>query len=218
MAKCLFVTATGTDVGKTYVSSLIVKKMREAGLNCGYYKPVLSGAGVGINDCEYVIKESGLNVQPQECLTYSFDEPVSPHLAAKRVNLKIEPHKILEDFEKHKKEYDYLLIEGAGGITTPLSQDYLLSDLIKDMNCDTLLVADAGLGTINSVVLTCEYATSKNINVSGIILNNYDENNFMHNDNNDFIESWAKIDVISKVKHNDKILEINIEELIKRFT
>ena len=74
--KSIFITATGTDVGKTYISGLLVKKMREVGLNCGYYKPALSGAirqsdGTLLpGDCDYVVKTAGLDVLPLDCVTY----------------------------------------------------------------------------------------------------------------------------------------------------
>ena len=125
MAKKIFITATGTDIGKTYISALIVKKMREAGFDCGYYKPVLSGVEekdgkLVKSDCNYVVKISGLPVSAEDCVTYWWKEAVSPHLAAERANQIIDTDKIKLDFSKACDKYDYLLIEGAGGITCPL--------------------------------------------------------------------------------------------------
>ena len=215
MTKCLFITATGTDIGKTYVSALIVKKMRELGCNCGYYKPVLSGAirknGELIpGDCKQVIGTSGLNCNPMNCLSYCFEEAVSPHLAAERENIEISKDKILEDFENKKREYDYLLIEGAGGITCPinLKNNYLMNDLIKDMNTSIIIVADGGLGTINSVLLTVEYAKNRDIPITGIILNNYVDN-FMYEDNAKVIEDLTGLKILAKVKKNDIDIDIN---------
>nr|MCR5264990.1 dethiobiotin synthase [Cyanobacteria bacterium RUI128] len=99
MAKGLFVTATGTDIGKTYVSGLLVKKMREYGYNCGYYKPVLSGGGkyngkLIPGDCVHVVKTAGLDIEPFKCLSYCFEDAVSPHLAAKRAGVNIDINKI----------------------------------------------------------------------------------------------------------------------------
>lgn len=215
MAKCIFVTATGTDIGKTYVSALIVKKMCNTGFNCGYYKPVLSGAEE-INgqlvpgDCKYVLETAGVNETPLDCLTYCFQEAVSPHLAAERKNIEINKETILNDFEQKKQQYDYLLVEGAGGITCPINikQNYLLKDLIKDMDISTVIVADGGLGTINSVLLTYEYAKANNIKVKGIILNNYNDENFMHQDNKKVIEELTGIKVIATVKNCDKDIDI----------
>ena len=209
MTKCIFVTATGTDIGKTYVSALIVKNMREKGFNCGYYKPVLSGYTKEQNDCKYVIEVAGLKEQDTDCLTYCFDEAVSPHLAAKRTGTRISKEKILDDFKTKKQKYDYLLIEGAGGITCPLDLDnnYLLNNLIKDMETEIIVIADGGLGTINSVLLTCEYAKNNGINVNGIILNNY-KDNFMYEDNKNVIEKLTGVKVIATVKCNDKNIDV----------
>lgn len=211
MTKCIFITATGTDIGKTYISALIVKKMREEGLNCGYYKPILSGAVNGIpGDCKYVTETAGLNCNPMDCLTYCFEEAVSPHLAAKRQNIVISKEKILEDFKSKQQEYDYLLIEGAGGITCPINIEnkYLMNDLIKDMGADIVIVADGGLGTINSVLLTVEYAQKRNINIRGIILNNY-KDNFMYEDNVISIEKLTGLNILTTVQRNDTDIKIN---------
>ena len=211
MTKCIFITATGTDIGKTYISALIVKKMREEGLNCGYYKPILSGAINGIpGDCKYVTETAGLNCNPMDCLTYCFEEAVSPHLAAKRQNIVISKEKILEDFKSKQQEYDYLLIEGAGGITCPINLEnkYLMNDLIKDMGADIVIVADSGLGTINSVLLTVEYAQKRNLNIRGIILNNY-KDNFMYEDNVISIEKLTGLNILTTVQRNDTDIKIN---------
>ena len=210
MTKKIFITATGTDIGKTYVSALIVKSMREAGFNCGYYKPVLSGVEeangkLTKSDCNYVVETASLPVSADDCVTYWWKEAVSPHLAAKRAGQIIDINKIKSDFNKACDKYDYLLIEGAGGITCPLkleNEKYLLKDLIKDLNTDILIVADAGLGTINSVLLTVEYARSNNINIQGIIFNNYDANNFMHTDNLKQTEYLTGIKVVATVEKN----------------
>ena len=209
MTKCIFVTATGTDIGKTYVSALIVKNMQKKGFNCGYYKPVLSGYTKEQNDCKYVIEVAGLKEQDTDCLTYCFDEAVSPHLAAERSGIRISKEKILDDFKTKKQKYDYLLIEGAGGITCPLDleNNYLLNNLIKDMETEIIVIADGGLGTINSVLLTCEYAKNNGINVNGIILNNY-KDNFMYEDNKNVIEKLTGVKVIATVKCNDKNIDI----------
>ncbi len=213
MSKNIFITATGTDIGKTYVSALIVKKMREAGLDCGYFKPVLSGVEeiegkLTKSDCNYVVKTAGLPVSADDCVTYWWKEAVSPHLAAKRAGEVINTNKILEDYKKASQKFDYLLIEGAGGITCPLrlenGEKYLLKDLIKDLGVNILIVADGGLGTINSIVLTVEYAKANGINIEGIILNNYEPENFMHQDNLKQVEYLTGVKVVATVGKEQK--------------
>ena len=217
MSKNIFITATGTDIGKTYISALIIKKMREEGYNCGYYKPVLSGVAenkgkLTESDANYVVNTAKIPESADSCVTYWWKEAVSPHLASERAGDKIEPEKIIKDFKNKQSIYDYLLVEGAGGITCPLylqnNKKYLLSDLIREMNTPIVIVADGGLGTINSVLLTVEYAKQKNIKINGIILNNFDSDNFMHKDNLKQIEYLTEINVAATVQKNAN--EINL--------
>ena len=217
MSKNVFITATGTDVGKTYISALIVKKMREVGLNCGYFKPVLSGVieqngKLVDSDCNYVVKTAKIPTEADDCVAYWWKEAVSPHLAAQRAGEEINIEKIKQLFDEKQKSYDYLLIEGAGGITCPLKlengEKYLLKDLIKELGANIVIVADGGLGTINSTLLTVEYAKLNNIKVEGIILNNFNPNSFMHQDNLKQVEYLTGIKVIATVEKNQDDIKL----------
>lgn len=208
MTKKIFITGTGTDVGKTYVSALIIKKMRESGFNCGYFKPVVSGVKqlcghLVESDPNYVIQTANIDEIPEQCTSYFWEEAVSPHLAAKRKNQEIDINKIKYDYSQMIKKYNYLLIEGAGGITCPLKinseEKYLLKDLIWELGLSVIIVADAGLGTINSTLLTVDYARANGIEVEGIILNNYESDNFMHWDNLEQIETLTGVNVVATV-------------------
>lgn len=221
MTKGIFITATGTDVGKTYVSALIVKKMRKLGYNCGYYKPALSGAEIIDGkiipgDCNYVLKQAGILANPLDYISYLFKPAVSPHLASEIENNPIKIEKIKSDFEKIKKEFDYIVVEGAGGIVCPFNSGknrLMITDVIKTLGLDIIIAASSSLGTINSTVLTVEYAKSQAINIQGIILNNYNENDFMQKDNKKQIEELTGIKVVSTVKTNAN----DIEDLSKFF-
>ena len=182
--------------------------MRDAGFNCGYYKPVVSGVvelGKHLVDSDpnYVIKMAGMDTLAEDCVSYWWKESVSPHLAAKRAGDNIDIEKIKYDFAKQSEKYDYLLIEGAGGITCPLivnpEEKYLLKDLIWELGLSIIIVADAGLGTINSTLLTVEYARENGIEIEGIVLNNYDADNFMHWDNLQQIEVLTGVNVVATV-------------------
>lgn len=216
MSKGIFITATGTDVGKTYISGLIVKCMREARFNCGYYKPALSGAEVTAEDkiipgdVTYVLKTAGINENPKNFVSYIFKPAVSPHLAAEIENNPIKLDKIKSDFNRIKSKYDYLLVEGAGGIVCPFNQseNLMLPDVIKALGLDIIVVASAELGGINSAVLTVEYAKSHGINVKGIILNKYDETDLMQRDNKKQIENITGIKVLATVKENGTEIDL----------
>ena len=218
MNKGIFITGTSTDVGKTYISALIVKHLRENNINCGYFKGALSGAiweedNLNPRDADIVCKAANLKCNPRDLVPYIFEEAVSPHLAAKINNNPIELSVIKESYEKVSKNYDFMVIEGSGGIICPLRFDnkkIMLTDIIKLLNLPIIIVAHAGLGTINDTVLTVEYAKSQAFSIKGIILNNYDENNIMHMDNKKIIEGLTNVPVIACVKENDRNINISL--------
>ncbi len=221
MDKGIFITGTGTDVGKTYVTALIVKKLNEEGIKTGYYKAAISGANsIENSDAGYVKKISKINQKEDTLLSYIYKTPVSPHLASKIEGNPVNMTKILKDFNRVKNEYDFTVVEGSGGIVCPIRYDNIenifLEDIIKKLELKSLIVADAGLGTINSVVLTVSYMKSKNITVSGIILNNY-KGGIMEEDNIYMIEKITGVKVISCVSKNDKDIYID-EKYLKLIT
>ena len=222
MSKGIFITATGTDIGKTFVTGLIVKKLRDAGLNAGYYKAALSGAELQPDgtwlpgDAAYVAKTSGMTEKPEELVSYIYKTAVSPHLAALREGNPVELDKVKADFAAAQAKYDYVTMEGSGGIICPIrwdEQHLLLEDLIKATNLGTLVISNAALGSINACVLTVFYLQQKGIPVRGIILNNYDSNDFMQADNKKMMEAITGVPVIAQVKPNDTELDIDVEVL-----
>lgn len=222
MSKGIFITATGTDIGKTFVTALIVKKLRDAGLNAGYYKAALSGAeeqpdGSWLpGDAAYVAKVSGMQEKGEELVSYIYKTAVSPHLAAMREGNPVELDKVKDDFAKAQAKYDYVTMEGSGGIICPIrwyEQHILLEDVIKAVGLGTLVISNAALGSINACVLTIAYLRQKGIPVRGIILNNYDGSDFMQADNKKMMEAITGVPVLAEVKPNDTELDIDIEVL-----
>ncbi len=107
MGKGIFVTGTGTDIGKTYVTALIVKKLADAGIRTGYYKAALSGAkSIGDSDAGYVKKIAGITQEDTSLLSYLYQNAVSPHLAAQIEGNPVDPEKIKKDFDKVKSKFD----------------------------------------------------------------------------------------------------------------
>ena len=223
MGKALFITGTGTDVGKTYVTGLIVRKLRQAGLNGGYYKAALSGAicdkdGVlQPGDALYVRCVAEMDESVENLVTYVYPEAVSPHLAAKMNHRPIDFDRVKSDFERAKSRYDYLTMEGSGGIICPLrwdnQQHMLLDDLVKRLHLGVLIVADAGLGTINSTVLTIEHLRAREIPVRGIIFNKYIPRDIMQDNNASMIEEMTGVKILAYVKKGDTELDIDIDML-----
>ena len=217
MSNGLFISATGTDVGKTYVTALIVKKLRRAGFNAGYYKAALSGADcIEDSDAGFVNKTAQIGQEEKSLLSYLYKNAVSPHLAAKLEGNPVEKNVVISDYKAVQEKYDYVTVEGSGGIVCPIRYDdkarYFLEDIIKWLKLPVLLVADAGLGTINSVVLTHEYMQNHGLKLQGIILNNY-TGSIMQNDNIKMIEDMTGQKVLAKIAPNDTDIDIDIEIL-----
>lgn len=223
MGKALFITGTGTDVGKTYVTALIVKKLREAGLSSGYYKAALSGAVPASDgtlqpgDALYVNRVAKLGESVGDLVSYVYEDAVSPHLAAKLCQQPIDFARVREDFACAKERCDYLTMEGSGGIICPLrwdaTQHVVLDDLVKELDLGVLVVADAGLGTINSTVLTIGHLRRREIPVRGVIFNRYVSGDRMQEDNAAMIEQLTGVKVLACVKEGDQDLDIADEVL-----
>ncbi|WP_312071123.1 dethiobiotin synthase [Anaerotignum propionicum] len=213
MGKGIFITGTGTDIGKTYVTALLIKKMRDMGMNAGYYKGVLSGAkNISESDAGYVNDLAQIGQEPETLVSYLYKKAVSPHLASKLKGNPVELNQIKRDFIHVSEKYDYVVVEGSGGIVCPIRYDdeahIFLEDIIKNLELDTLIVANAGLGTINAVVLTVEYMRQKNIGIKGIIMNHY-TGTILQKDNIKMIEALTGLTVISLVAPNDEELTID---------
>lgn len=217
MSKGVFVTATGTDVGKTYITALLVKKMRESGYNTGYYKAALSGAeSVSDSDAGYVNRIAGIGQNEDTLVSYIYKTAVSPHLAARLEGNPPDLDRIAADYAEVSRNYDYIAAEGSGGIVCPVRWDdsahILLEDVIRKLGLGAVIVADAGLGTINSAVLTAEYMKNRDIEVRGIILNRFN-GSIMHCDNAAMIEELAGVPIIAKVGENDEDMNASGELL-----
>lgn len=228
MGKTLFITGTDTDVGKTYVTALIVKKLRDAGLSAGYYKAALSGAvpddtdSLQAGDALYVNRIAKIGERQENLVSYVYKEAVSPHLAAKINRQPIDFDRVENDFTRAKETYDYLTMEGSGGIICPLRWDDTmhmgLDDLVKRLNLGVLIVADAGLGTINSTVLTIEHLNARHIPIRGIIFNHYIPGDIMQDDNARMIAEMTGVAILAFVKDGDSSLDIDADVLKHLYT
>ena len=210
MGKCIFITGTGTDIGKTYVTALIVKKFRETGISAGYYKFAASGEEIDNIPADAWHVKKVADLPDEKFVSYSYKEAVSPHLAAKLEKRPIKFSVLERDFNTARNKFDFLVVEGSGGIICPLRWDdekIILVGVVKKFNLPTIIVADSGLGTINATVLTAEYLRAKNIPVKGIILNRFDENRLIDVDNEKMINALTDLPIIAKVPVNASTIE-----------
>lgn len=225
MGKALFVTGTGTDVGKTYVTGLIVKKLVEAGKSAGYFKAAMSGNDRNAEgklipgDAKWVKEISGMSQAPETACPFVYEAAVSPHLASQIEGNPVRLEEVRRAYRQVLDRYDYVTVEGSGGILCPLdwgSSPLWLEDIVKELRLSSILVADSGLGTINSVVLTCEYMKNRKLPVKGIMFNHW-TGGLLQEDNVTMCEQRTGIKVIAKIAPGDTELNIDPEELLKLY-
>ena len=217
--KGYFVTATGTDVGKTFVTALLVKKWRDLGIDAGYYKAALSGAELRggkwiAGDADYVKRIANLPDSQEQLVSYVYKEAVSPHLAARKEGNPVELSKVHEDFEAACARHKFVFAEGSGGIICPIrydSEKIFLVDIIKTLNLPLLVVTTAALGSINACVLTVEYARSHGLEVRGIIVNRYGmSGNFeMEDDNIKMMQDLTGLSILAKLREGANDLGVS---------
>ena len=222
MSKALFVTGTGTDTGKTYVTGLIVKKLQEAKKNPAYYKAAMSGNdrrpdGTLIpGDALEVQTMSGINQSLTSMCPYVYEHAYSPHLASRLEGNPVVMDVVTHGFADVTAVYDYVTVEGSGGILCPICFDEAriqLEDVVKELHLSSILIADAGLGTINSVVLTAEYMKTHGLPLKGIIFNHYHPGDVMEDDNIFMCEHMTGLPTLEKVQDGDTELDMNIDAL-----
>ncbi len=167
MIKGYFISGTDTGVGKTLVASILVNK-----LNAIYYKPIQCGLDAnGNKDSDIVNKICKNKTILQE--TYFFKKPLSPNIAAKIEDRKVEIKNFKNIFKKKiKKE---ILIEGAGGLYVPINNKFVMIDLIKFFKLPVILVCRTKLGTINHTLLSISLLKQKRIKLHGLVFSGDDE-------------------------------------------
>ena len=170
-----FVTGTDTDVGKTCVSSAIAKHLRDIDVDVGVMKPFASGYKASSNsvseDVEILMKYSEVTDPIDLVNPYYFEIPTSPYDACKQLNLEIDVSKVIESYKQLTSIHDVVIVEGIGGIMTPISKNYFVSDLIYDLKLESIIVTGSKIGTVNHLMLTYEHARQKNLNLKGFVVN-----------------------------------------------
>lgn len=176
MAKGFFVTGTDTDIGKTYVSVRLIHRWREAGLRVVAMKPVASGCqvlpdGHWLNDdVERLVAATG---QADRALMnpYRFLPPISPHIAAREAGVTISLPLLCQHYQRLAEGNDIVLVEGAGGWLTPLTDQLSIQDLALALDLPIILVVGMRLGCLNHALLTVHAIRSAGLSLAGWVAN-----------------------------------------------
>lgn len=175
----IFVTGTDTGVGKSIVSATLARLLRMNGVSVGVMKPVTSGCreenGELVSDDALLLcQAAGIQVS-DDVAPYRLREPIAPAEAARLDGVRIDFSVIKAAFDRLVSAYQYVVVEGAGGLMVPLSGGLLVADLARELGLPLLVVARPGLGTINHTVLTCFAAQQMGLQVAGVIVNGMPE-------------------------------------------
>lgn len=197
MSKLIFITGIDTGVGKTYATGIIAKGLMDMGLKTITMKPIQTGCDNFSEDIIEHRKLSGSELTSYDLnkitSPYIFKFPASPHLSAKLENKHIDINVIVKNIEILQNHFDYILIEGAGGLMVPITDTILTIDLIQKINTDTILVSTAKLGSINHTLLSIEAMTRRNIKIKAILYNLFFSSDQIITDNTlDTIKSFHR--------------------------
>ena len=195
----IFVTGTGTGVGKSVVAAAICSALARRGLRVAAFKPVVTGLdelGDWPADHELLALAASAGQGPEDVAPYRFGPPVSPHLAAELAGATIAPVEVESAARATGAATDALVVEGVGGLLVPLSSGYLVRDLARALGFPLLVAARAGLGTLNHTLLTVESARAAGLDVAAVVLTPWpSEPNAVERSNRETIERLAGVPV-----------------------
>ncbi|MGN6371855.1 MAG: dethiobiotin synthase [Solirubrobacteraceae bacterium] len=173
----LFVTGTGTGVGKTIVSAALLAAMRAAGESVWAHKPVVTGLEEQIHgwppDHELLALAAGMS--PEEVSPLRYPQPVSPHLATTLAGDSVTPADILAHARAAANKRHALVVEGVGGLLVPLTDSFTVRDLAVELALPVVIAAQPGLGTINHTLLTLHGARGAGLDVRAVVLTPWPE-------------------------------------------
>ena len=175
--KSLFVGGTDTDVGKTYVAAGLAAAMRARGADVGVMKPFAAGEAqegrYRSGDAEILARAAGSD-DPEDLVNPQFIPiPASPYTARDRLGIEPDVRAALSAFGRLAGMHEAVLVEGMGGMMTPIRRDYFVADLAADMGIPAVIVASSRIGTINHSVMTVGACRERGARVAGIIINSH---------------------------------------------
>jgi dethiobiotin synthetase len=204
----VFVTGTGTEVGKTVVAAAIANTARRSGDRIAVFKPAVSGlvdyplvpetwaSAPRLPDHALLRLAAGSAQGDDEVAPYRYGPPVSPHLAAELAGEPIDPDLLRGAALAATQDADLLVCEGVGGFLVPLTPAYLVRDLACDLRLPVVIVAQAALGTINHTLLTIEAVRTAGLEVASVVLNRWpDDTSAMERSNLETIERLGRVRV-----------------------
>ena len=219
MLKSLFITGTDTDVGKTYITAGLGVVLRKMEINVGVMKPFAAGIaqkkGYKSEDIE-IISRAAMACDPEKLVNPQFFRiPASPYSAWKKLKTKPKISTILSSFKKLSTLHDMMLVEGMGGIMTPILKEYYVTNLIKDMKIPAVIVTRSKIGTVNHTIMTCKMCEKYKIPVKGIIINNFDKGYPIKDLKND-LQNLTGVQVLGSIPFIKNMSDASLYRIFKK--
>ena len=218
--KSIFVTGTDTDVGKTYVTAGLAVTLRKMGIDVGIMKPFAAGTsqkkGFKSEDVEILSRAAQVS-DPEELMNPQFFKmAASPYTASKNLKVKVRVKSVLSSFKKLSKLHSMLLVEGMGGIMTPILKNYFVTDLIKEMRIPAVIVTRTRVGTVNHTIMTCKMCEKYKIPVKGIIINNFDSDGYTVKTLKRDLESLTGVPILGTIPFLDNLSDDSLYRNFKK--
>jgi len=175
-----FVTGTDTGVGKTIIAGALARLLREAGRRVGVFKPVATGCrrdvrlGLVSADAEFLAHCADARHDLATINPVRYSQELAPMVAAERTRRPIEHDAIRDCYRRIRDESHVLIVEGIGGLLVPIDRKMMVADMAVEFGLPLIVVARAGLGTINHTLLTIEAARRRGLHVDAVVLNHYE--------------------------------------------
>ncbi|MBK1881756.1 dethiobiotin synthase [Luteolibacter pohnpeiensis] len=200
-----FITGTDTEVGKTYVTRLIIQALREEGRDAVGYKPVSCGDR---GDATVLAEVSG-SLPIEEINPLHFNTPVAPYVAGMLENKSVEREVLIQGFKNLAAKHQDVIVEGAGGWEVPLAPGYRISDLATDLGLPVILVAGNRIGALNHIILTIHAIQARGLKCAGIILNQLeDEMDTAMITNKGVVEDLTGVPLLDHLIHGQDFVDI----------
>jgi len=218
--KSIFITGTDTDVGKTYVTAGLAIMLRKMGMDVGVMKPFAAGLvqkkGYKSEDVEILSKSAQINDPETLVNPQFFPIPASPYTAWKKLKIKPKIALVLSSFKKLTNMHEMILVEGMGGILTPILKDYYITNLIKDMKISTIIVTRSKIGTLNHTLMTVKMCEKYKIPIKGIIINNFDGDGYPINQLKKDLEDLTGIKVLGSIPFISDMSDKSLYKIFKK--
>ena len=217
--KGLFVTGTDTDVGKTFVTAGIAVALKNMGKDVGIMKPFAAGTpqktGYKSEDVQLLAKAAQTADAEELVNPYFFQIPASPFTATKNLGIEFNVKTVLDSFKQLSTLHDILLVEGIGGVMTPILKDYFVTNLIPNLHFETILITSSRIGTVNHTIMTCKMCQNYGIKIRGIIINILDSKGYPIDILKRDLEELTNIPVIGSIPYME---DFDLEKLSQIIT